>query len=79
MTNATAILLINDYCKRKALLETKLASTVEFKTTVDAAIEALKELKSSKIDLSARETATKLYKIGKDLDDKIEAFRKSIK
>ncbi|HCI4280069.1 TPA: hypothetical protein NO555_003382 [Klebsiella variicola subsp. variicola] len=75
--SATGFLLVQDYCKRIELIEARKEAILTYQASLQDASEALTELQSAGARLDTRELAVKLYKIGGDLDTKIDAINKS--
>lgn len=71
--SGTGFLLAQDYCRRLSEIEAREKAVVAYQASLKNASSALTELQSSKAKLKARNLAKRLYEIGFDLDDQIEA------
>ncbi len=75
--SGTGFLLTQEYCKRFAILDKRQKALDDYDASLKAASKALTELQSSKTQLNAKALAQKLYAIGSELDEKIDAVRKA--
>lgn len=75
--NATGFLLAQEYCRRFAILNKRQKALDAYDASLKLASQALRELQSSKAHLDAKGLAQKLYAIGSELDEKIDAVRKA--
>lgn len=75
--SGAGFLLAQDYCRRLAIIETREKAVESYRASLGDASKALSELQSSKTKLKAKDVALRLYKIGSDLDEKIDAVRKA--
>ncbi|EKF63627.1 hypothetical protein [Serratia plymuthica] len=75
--SATGFLLVQDYCTRIEVIEARKKAILTYQASLQDASEALTELQSAGTKLDTRELAKKLYKIGVDLDTKIDTLNKA--
>jgi len=75
--SGAGFLLAQDYCRRLGVIEAREKAVADYQGSLKDASAALTELQSSKAKLKSKNLAKQLYKIGSDLDDKIDAIDKA--
>jgi hypothetical protein len=76
-TNGPEYLMALEFCRRQTDIRSKQKAIDNYKKSVAKAREALDQLQSSKVRLTSRQMAGRLYQIGQDLDENVNKVRKA--
>lgn len=73
----TGFLLVQEYCRRHALIEERQKALLDYQASLHDADNALAELQTSQTRLKGRALAKRLYNVASDLETKVSAVRKA--
>jgi len=77
--SGTGFLLTQEYCRRQAIVDQRIAALAAYQATLKSTNDALAELQSSKTKLGAAALTQRLLEIGAELEDKVSALQKAFK
>jgi len=75
--SGTSFLLVQEYCRRHALIEQRQQALSDYQGSLQDADQALAELQTSDTKLKGRALAKRLYHVASDLQSKVSAVRKA--
>jgi hypothetical protein len=75
--SGTGFLLVQEYCRRHALIERRQQALSDYQASLHDADSALGELQTSESKLKGRALAKRLYHVASDLESKASAVRKA--